>query len=62
MDDDDTQDYVSSRQTAMNKEYNYKRNIRNETLEEVAREFEKMPFGDTSASFAVFVRSMKRDA
>lgn len=62
MDDDDTQDYVSSRQTAMNKEYNYKRNIRNETLEEVALEFEKMPFGDTSASFAVFVRSMKRDA
>ena len=62
MDDDDTQDYVSSRQTAMNKEYNYKRNIRNETLEEVAQEFEKMPFGDTSASFAVFVRSMKRDA
>jgi hypothetical protein len=61
-DDDDTQDYVSSRQTAMNKEYNYKRNIRNETLEEVAREFEKMPFGDTSASFAVYVRSMKRDA
>ena len=61
-DDDDTQDYVSSRQTAMNKEYNYKRNIRNETLEEVAQEFEKMPFGDTSASFAVYVRSMKRDA
>ena len=32
---------------------------RNETLEEVAREFEKMPFGDTSASFAIFVRNMK---
>jgi hypothetical protein len=60
MDDDDTQDYVSSRQTAMNKEYNYKRNIRNETLEEVAREFEKMPFGDTSASFAIYVRDMKK--
>ena len=33
---------------------------RNEVLEEVAREFEKMPFGDTAASFAVFVRSMKK--
>ena len=33
---------------------------RNEVLEEVAKEFEKMPFGDTAASFAVFVRSMKR--
>ena len=35
--------------------------IRNNTLEEVAKEFDKMkPFGDTSASFAVFVRGMKR--
>ena len=33
---------------------------RNETLEEVAQEFDKMPFGDTSASFAIFVRNMKR--
>ena len=33
---------------------------RNDVLEEVAREFEKMPFGDTAASFAVFVRSMKK--
>jgi hypothetical protein len=32
---------------------------RNDVLEEVAREFDKMPFGDTSASFAVFVRNMK---
>lgn len=32
---------------------------RNDVLEEVAREFEKMPFGDTAASFAVFVRNMK---
>jgi hypothetical protein len=36
--------------------------IRNDALEEVAREFDKMPFGDTSASFAVYVRSMKSDA
>jgi hypothetical protein len=33
--------------------------IRNQTLEEVAQEFEKMPFGDTSASFAIYVRSLK---
>ena len=33
---------------------------RNAVLEEVAKEFERMPFGDTSASFAVFVRSMKK--
>ena len=32
---------------------------RNETLEEVAKEFDKMPFGDTAASFAIFVRNMK---
>jgi hypothetical protein len=35
--------------------------IRNDTLEEVAKEFDKMkPFGDTAASFASFVREMKR--
>ena len=33
---------------------------RNSVLEEVAKEFEKMPFGDTSASFACFVRDMKK--
>jgi hypothetical protein len=64
-DDDDIQDYVSSgwrkRQVAMGKEYNYERDMRNRTLEEVALEFDKMKaFGDTSASFAVFVRGLKR--
>ena len=34
--------------------------IRNDTLEEVALEFEKMKaFGDTAHSFAAFVRNMK---
>jgi hypothetical protein len=34
---------------------------RNDVLEEVAKEFEKMkPFGDTAASFAVFVRGLKQ--
>jgi hypothetical protein len=37
-------------------------NIRNQVLEEVAQEFDKMKsFGDTSASFAVYVRNMKRE-
>lgn len=67
-DDDDIQDYESSgwrkRQIALEKEYNYERTLmqvtRNQTLEEVAREFDKMKvFGDTSASFAIFVRNMK---
>jgi len=33
---------------------------RNEVLEEVAIEFDKMPFGDTAASFAAYVRGMKK--
>jgi hypothetical protein len=63
-DDDDIQEYESGwrkRQIAMGKEYNYERDMRNRTLEEVALEFDKMKnFGDTSASFAVYVRGMKR--
>ncbi len=35
--------------------------IRNDTLEEVAKEFDNMKNGgDTTASFAVYVRSLKR--
>jgi len=34
--------------------------IRNNTLEEVAKEFDKMKGGDTTESFAAYVRSMKR--
>lgn len=65
MDDDDIQDYVASsgwRKRQINdRDTN---NIRNATLEEVAKEIEKMTaFGnDTIASFAVFVRRMKRNA
>lgn len=37
------------------------RDVRNATLEEVAKEFDKMKvFGDTAASFALFVREMKQ--
>jgi len=60
-DDDDIQDYITATNKAF--ERTLHQVVRNETLEEVAREFDKMTaFGDTSASFAVFVRSMKRDA
>ena len=60
-DDDDIQDYVAAsgwRKRQVNEVYE---KIRNDTLEEVAKEFDKMKnFGDTSASFAVYVRGMKR--
>ena len=42
----------------LNREHN---DIRNQVLEEVAREFDKMKaLGDTAASFAIYVRNMKR--
>ena len=48
-DDDDIQDYVNPKEE------------RNKVLEEVALEFDKMKvFGDTAASFAAFVRGMKK--
>ena len=71
-DDDDIQDYVSSGwrkrqiETETMKRINEKilevnNSNRNDVLEEVALEFDKMKaFGDTSASFAVFVRGLKR--
>ena len=35
--------------------------LRNDVLEEVAREFDKLKNGgDTTASFAIFIRNMKR--
>ena len=56
-DDDDIQEYVSN-----NFSQTFKQVVRNETLEEVAREIEKMKAfeKDTMASFAAFVRNMKR--
>jgi hypothetical protein len=32
---------------------------RNQVLDEVAQQFDRMPFGDTAASFACYVRDMK---
>jgi hypothetical protein len=46
-------------QADLSRDYN---NIRNQVLEEVAQEFEKMKNGgDTTASFAVYVRNMKNE-
>ena len=58
-DDDDIQEYISYRK-AFPKDYVMPVD-RNDVLEEVALEFDKMKaFGDTAASFAAFVRDMKR--
>ena len=58
-DDDDIQEYVSYRDAFPKKDYVMPVS-RNEVLEEVAKEFDKMKaFGDTAASFAVFVRNLK---
>ena len=56
-DDDDIQEYVSN-----NFSQTFKQVVRNETLEEVAREIEKMKAfeKDTMASFAAFIRDLKR--
>ena len=59
-DDDDIQEYVNVRR--FNKKIDQINNLaRNDTLEEIAKEFDKMKaFGDTAASFACFVRDMKK--
>jgi hypothetical protein len=56
-DDDDIQEYVSN-----NFAQTFKQVVRNETLEEVAREIEKMHAfeKDTMASFAAYIRGLKR--
>ena len=59
--DDDIQEYVSYRE-AFPKEKFIVPVDRNEVLEEVAKEFEKMGAfeKDTMASFAAYVRGMKK--
>ena len=37
----------------------YEHGIRNATLDEIATKIEAMPFGDTAASFAVWIREQK---
>lgn len=58
-DDDDIQDYISPKERMF--AVTFYQVTRNHTLEEVAREFDKMKsLGDTAASFAVYVRNMKK--
>lgn len=58
-DDDDTQDYISPTERMFAD--TFYQVVRNQTLEEVAREFDKMKsLGDTAASFAAYVRNMKK--
>ena len=59
-DDDDIQEYISYRE-AFPKHYVLMVD-RNDVLEEVAKEFEKMKAfeKDTMASFAAYIRGMKR--
>ena len=56
-DDDDIQEYISN-----NFAQTFKQVVRNETLEEVAKEIESMKAfeKDTMASFAAYVRGLKR--
>ena len=59
-DDDDIQEYISYRDAFPKKDY-VTSVSRNDVLEEVAQEFDKMTvLGDTAASFAVYVRNMKK--
>jgi hypothetical protein len=58
-DDDDIQDYAGSKERMFANTFHQV--VRNQTLEEVAREFDKMKsLGDTAASFAAYVRNMKK--
>ena len=58
-DDDDIQDYISPKERMFADTFHQV--VRNQTLEEVAREFDKMKsLGDTAASFAAYVRNMKK--
>ena len=52
--------WIKSETEKIYETHNRVNGIRNNTLEEVAKEFERMPFGDTAESFAIFVRNMKR--
>lgn len=55
----DDEDYV---ETAKDRMFaiTFQQVVRNQTLEEVAKEFDKMrSLGDTAASFAAYVRNMK---
>jgi hypothetical protein len=64
-DEDDEFERIERENTMKGQPYHYDVYVspsqRNTVLEEVAKEFDAMkPFGDTAASFAAFVRGMKK--
>ena len=64
-DEDDEFDRIERENAMKGQPYHYDVYVspsqRNTVLEEVAKEFDAMkPFGDTAASFAAFVRGMKK--
>jgi hypothetical protein len=64
-DEDDEFERIERENTMKGQPYHYDVFVspsqRNTVLEEVAKEFDAMkPFGDTAASFATFVRMMKK--
>jgi hypothetical protein len=64
-DEDDEFERIDRENTMKGQPYHYDVYVspsqRNIVLEEVAKQFDAMkPFGDTAASFAAFVRGMKK--
>lgn len=63
-DEDDEFDRIERENNLKGQPYHYDLFVsvsqRNQVLEEVAKRFDAMPFGDTAASFARFVRDMKK--
>ena len=64
-DEDDEFERIERENTMKGQPYHYDVYVspsqRNTVLEEVAKEFDAMkPFGDTAASFATYVRMMKK--
>ena len=64
-DEDDEFDRIERENQMKGQPYHYDVYVapsqRNTVLEEVAKEFDAMkPFGDTAASFAAFVRNLKK--
>jgi transcription elongation GreA/GreB family factor len=59
--EDEEFERIAQQQTRINTDMKFlSEELRNAVLEEVAQEFDKMKFGNTSQSFAAFVRNMKK--
>ena len=57
---EDLEEYVAFTKPILPADWGHREHdIRNETLEEIASAISAMPFGDTSASFAAWIRQQK---